>query len=158
MSGIRISAADDTEAATHGSDWPQKWPARFCCSSAHRQRHAKLGCHHGGSARSPFQRLGYLRNSGSGLRHCLQLPYVRFCPLATNNFLSFSHFSSGFCKAGRVRHDNGNRMTKRCACAIKLESNEAFTHMPMRLRSRRRHALCLPTQTCPFPRCFPNPL
>jgi len=101
---------------------------------SHRQRDAKLGCHHGGSARSPFQGLGDLSNSGSRLRHCLQLLHIRFGPLATNSLLSLSHFCSGFCKARLVRHDNGNRMTRRFACTIKLEPNEAFTQARNKLR------------------------
>src|SRR5205823_5681748 len=78
--------------------------------------------------------------------HCLQLLHIRFGPLAANDLLCFSHLYSGFCKAGLVRQDNGNRMTKRCAYEIKLESYEAFTHLPMRPHGRRRHALCLPTK------------
>ena len=34
-------------------------------------------------------------------------------------FFALAIFYSGLCKAGLVRQDNGNRMTKRCACAIK---------------------------------------
>src|SRR3982074_2111655 len=59
-------------------------------------------------------------------------------------FLALAIFAPVFVKEPCItRHDNGNGMTKRQTCTIKLKSNEARTHMPVWVSRARRHPMYL---------------